>query len=129
MLSLKRFVHPRSSQGPPESSSPIQTSQAIVKETISSRKNTSPQNTYETTQLYSAGALKVACIGLKCVGFNNVMYRTILEQAERCAKDGKWRSVGTGGAGTVWNSTAIGSAGAAGDGPDEEGKVDGGGKG
>jgi hypothetical protein len=60
-----------------------------------------------------------------------VMYRTILEQAERCAKDGKWKSVGAGGAGTLWNSTAIGSAGGGGDGlnPEEEGKVDGGSKG
>ena len=57
------------------------TAQAIVKETIAGRKNTSPQNIYETNQLYSAGALKVACVGLQCVGFNNAMYRSILAQA------------------------------------------------
>ena len=96
-----------------------------MKETIASRKNTSPQNIYETTQLYAAGALKVACVGLKCVGFNVVMYRTILEQAERCAKEGKWRSLAS--TGSVWNSTGIVSAGVVGEGLGaDEGKVDGG---
>ena len=99
----------------------LQTSQLLVKETIVSRKNTSPQNFYETSQLYAAGALKVACVGLQCIGFNNVLYRTI------CAQSGKWRgsaeaSSGEGsglGSGTVWNSSAVGSVpGEAGNGCD-----------
>ncbi|KAJ3720281.1 hypothetical protein DFJ43DRAFT_1095899 [Lentinula guzmanii] len=57
--------------------------QAIVKETIEGRKNTSPQNTYEVNQLYAAGALKVAVIALQCVGFNHSMYR-LLEHASKC---------------------------------------------
>jgi len=81
-----------------------------VKETIASRKNTSPQNFYETSQLYVAGALKVACIGLQCVGFNDVLYRTI------CAQSGKWKAsadaspgAATGlGSGTTWNSNVLG---------------------
>ena len=56
-----------------------ETTQAIVKETLAGRKNTSPQNVYETSQLYAVGALKVACIGLQCIGFNAPMYRAILE--------------------------------------------------
>jgi hypothetical protein len=52
----------------------------------------SPQTIYETTQLYLAGALRVACVGLQCVGFNDLLYRTILEQATKCAQTGRWRS-------------------------------------
>ncbi|KAF8638783.1 hypothetical protein AX17_001842 [Amanita inopinata Kibby_2008] len=63
-----------------------ETTQAIIKETLSGRKNTSPQNVYETGQLYAAGALKVACVGLQCVGFNQVMYKGILEHASRFAQ-------------------------------------------
>ncbi|RPD55702.1 hypothetical protein L227DRAFT_656739 [Lentinus tigrinus ALCF2SS1-6] len=73
-----------------------ETSQAIVKETLAARKNTCPQNLYETSQLYSAGALKVACIGLQCIGFNNTLYRGLLEHAALCTHTGKWR-VPTGG--------------------------------
>lgn len=69
-----------------------ETTQALVKETLAGRKNVSPQTVYETTQLYLAGALKVACVGLQCVGFNNLLYRTIIEQATRCAQTGRWRS-------------------------------------
>lgn len=88
----------------------------LVKETIAGRKNTSPQNLYETTQLYAVGALKIACVGLQCVGFNNPMYRTILDQAEKCARDGSWSS-GVGfsggwsggglGTGAAWNINAM----------------------
>lgn len=52
----------------------------------------SPQTVYETTQLYLAGALKIACVGLQCVGFNNLLYRTIIEQTTRCTQTGRWRS-------------------------------------
>ncbi|TFY81603.1 hypothetical protein EWM64_g2414 [Hericium alpestre] len=68
-----------------------ETAQALIKETLAGRKNTSPQNIYETTQLYSAGALKLACVGLQCIGFNNTLYRTILEQASKCTQNGRWR--------------------------------------
>ncbi|KAH8999160.1 hypothetical protein EDB92DRAFT_1791181, partial [Lactarius akahatsu] len=68
-----------------------ETTQALVKETLAGRKNVSPQTVYETTQLYLAGALKIACVGLQCVGFNNLLYRTIIEQATRCAQTGRWR--------------------------------------
>ncbi|KAF8061778.1 hypothetical protein FPV67DRAFT_1586897, partial [Lyophyllum atratum] len=68
---------------------PIETTQAIVKETIAGRKNTSPQNVYEITQLYAAGALRTACVGLQCVGFNNAMYSALLEQA-RVFSQSKW---------------------------------------
>lgn len=64
----------------------------IVKETLAGRKNTSAQNNYEISQLYACGALKVACVGLQCVGFNTGLYRTIMEQANRCQQNGKWRS-------------------------------------
>ncbi|KAJ6567090.1 hypothetical protein B0H19DRAFT_1352993 [Mycena capillaripes] len=87
-----------------------ETTQAIVKDTIVGRKNTSPQNVYETSQLYAAGALKVACLGLQCVGFNKTMYRAILEQAAKCALAGKWKagtppapSAGLGAVGEPWN--------------------------
>ncbi|KAJ7490989.1 hypothetical protein FB451DRAFT_996639, partial [Mycena latifolia] len=68
-----------------------ETAQALVRDTIAGRKNTSPQNVYETTQLYAAGALRVACLGLQCVGFNKAMYRAVLEQAAKCALAGKWK--------------------------------------
>lgn len=90
----------------------FQTTQAIVRDTIAGRKNTSPQNIYETSQLYAAGALKVACIGLQCVGFNKAMYRAILEQATKCALAGKWKgtatppNAGLGAVGGAWNATA-----------------------
>ncbi|KAJ4482885.1 hypothetical protein C8J55DRAFT_45767 [Lentinula edodes] len=61
-----------------------ETTQAIVKETVEGRKNTSAQNIYEVTQLYAAGALKVAVIALQCVGFNQSMYHLLLEHASKC---------------------------------------------
>ncbi|KAG0706460.1 hypothetical protein DFH29DRAFT_1022344 [Suillus ampliporus] len=66
-----------------------ETTQTLIKETIAGRKSVSPQNLYETGQLYAAGALRVACIGLQCVGFSSVMYRAVLEQATL----GKWRGL------------------------------------
>ncbi|KAH8824436.1 hypothetical protein DL96DRAFT_208179 [Flagelloscypha sp. PMI_526] len=61
----------------PESSS------AIIKETLNSRKNTSPQNVYEISQLYGCGALRVACVALQCVGFNQKLYEGVLDQANQ----------------------------------------------
>ncbi|KAF7295844.1 hypothetical protein HMN09_01127600 [Mycena chlorophos] len=93
-----------------------ETTQALVKDTISGRKNTSPQNVYETAQLYACGALKVACIGLQCVGFNKAVYHAVLEQAARCtaaaAASAKWNAQnsapkpGLGTGASVWNATA-----------------------
>jgi hypothetical protein len=67
-----------------------ETTQTLIKETLAGRKNLSPQNLYETAQLYAVGALRVACIGLQCVGFSSAMYRAVLEQAAL----GKWRGIG-----------------------------------
>lgn len=83
----------------------LQTTQALIKETLAARKNTSPQNVYETGQLYAVGALKVACIGLQCIGFNNVLYEAILEHATQCTQSGKWRSPGLSADGT-WGEQA-----------------------
>ncbi|KAI0668335.1 hypothetical protein C8Q78DRAFT_1046633 [Trametes maxima] len=88
-----------------------ETSQALVKETLAARKNTSPQNHYETGQLYSAGALKVACIGLQCIGFNDGLYRGLLEHAARCVQTGKWRATGYGAGGSSGGSTGLGFGG------------------
>lgn len=41
-----------------------------------------PQNTYKRGQLYAAGALRVSCAGLQCIGFNNEVYHTVLEQSQ-----------------------------------------------
>ncbi|PPQ80183.1 hypothetical protein CVT24_006590 [Panaeolus cyanescens] len=69
-----------------------QTISAIVKETIAARKNSSPQNTYETTQLYAAGALKVACVGLQCVGFNQEVYKSMIEHSIKFGES-KWKTM------------------------------------
>lgn len=93
----------------------VQASQAVIKETLTHRKNTSPQNVYETSQLYAAGALKVACIGLQCIGFDNTLYKGLLDQAETCKKSGRWRAPPTAGLGTaggIWNVNANSNAGA-----------------
>ncbi|KAI6004915.1 hypothetical protein EDD15DRAFT_2515505 [Pisolithus albus] len=58
-----------------------ETTQALIKETLAGRKNVSPQNTYETGQLYAVGALRVSCVGLQCIGFNNEVYHAVLEQS------------------------------------------------
>ncbi|KAG5636338.1 hypothetical protein H0H81_008360 [Sphagnurus paluster] len=79
---------------------PLETTQAIVKDTIAARKNTSPQNVYEITQLYAAGALRAACVGLQCVGFNNAMYAALLEQARAFAQS-KWAAAASVGMGAV----------------------------
>lgn len=63
----------------------------LVKETLANRKNTTPTVHYEVSQLYAAGALKVACVGLQCVGFNSGLYHTIVEQAAKCQQNGRWK--------------------------------------
>lgn len=70
-----------------------ETSSALIKDTIAGRKNSSPQNTYETSQLYAAGALKVACVGLQCVGFNQEVYRSVSELAAKLNQS-KWKALG-----------------------------------
>ncbi|KAI0823853.1 hypothetical protein BC628DRAFT_1382104 [Trametes gibbosa] len=82
-----------------------ETSQALIKETLVGRKNTSPQNVYETGQLYSAGALKVACIGIQCIGFNDILYRGLMEHAAQCTQSGRWRATGFGVAGLGLGNT------------------------
>ncbi|KDR82042.1 hypothetical protein GALMADRAFT_49446, partial [Galerina marginata CBS 339.88] len=71
---------------------PSETTTAIVKETIAGRKNSSPQNTYETSQLYAAGALKVACVGLQCVGFNQEVYKSIIDHSIKFSET-KWKAL------------------------------------
>ncbi|KAF9481346.1 hypothetical protein BDN70DRAFT_855397 [Pholiota conissans] len=71
---------------------PAETTSAIIRETIAARKNSSPQNTYETSQLYASGALKVACIGLQCVGFSQDIYKAILEHSAKL-NETKWKSL------------------------------------
>ncbi|KAI0344975.1 hypothetical protein BDW22DRAFT_983491 [Trametopsis cervina] len=86
---------------------PMETTQAIVKDTLSHRKSTSPQNVYETGQLYAAGALKAACIGLQCIGFNEDLYNGLLALAHNCAKTGRWRAPAGGlGTGPIWSPSA-----------------------
>ena len=64
----------------------------LVKETVAARRNTSPTNHFEISQLYAAGALKVSCVGLQCVGFNMELYQTIMDQAAKCRASGVWKS-------------------------------------
>ncbi|CCM04570.1 uncharacterized protein FIBRA_06751 [Fibroporia radiculosa] len=85
--------------------------QSLIKETLAGRKNISPQNVYETSQLYAAGALKVTCIGLQCVGFNDALYGALLDHASTCAQTGKWRCTSAGGGpfspGSTWVSPMV----------------------
>jgi hypothetical protein len=79
--------------------------QVVIKETLAGRKNLSAQNNYETNQLYAAGALKVACIGLQCVGFNEGLYRGLLDHAVACVQGTVKRRAGLG-PGAAWNVQA-----------------------
>ncbi|KAF8801448.1 hypothetical protein BYT27DRAFT_7198244 [Phlegmacium glaucopus] len=94
-----------------------ETTSAIVKETLFGRKNSSPQNTYETSQLYAAGALKVACVGLQCVGFNQTVYKSILEHAAQFGQT-KWKSLTTASANVL---AAAGGGGSVQSGPKTSG--------
>jgi hypothetical protein len=60
-----------------------QTRDALVKETLAGRKNVTPQIIFETSQLYAAGALKIAVVGIQCVGFNRMLYSVALQQTQR----------------------------------------------
>jgi len=82
-----------------------QAMQTIIKETLTGRKNLSAQNNYETNQLYAAGALKVACVGLQCVGFNEGLYRGLLDHAAASVQGTAKRRVGLG-PGASWNIQA-----------------------
>ena len=79
--------------------------QLILKETLAGRKNISAQNNYEANQLYAAGALRVACVGLQCVGFNEGLYRGLLDHAAACVQGTVKRRVGLG-SGASWNAQA-----------------------
>ncbi|TFK65345.1 hypothetical protein BDN72DRAFT_845674 [Pluteus cervinus] len=74
---------------------PATTVDGIVRDTLSGRKNISPSNTFEIRELYGAGALKAACVGLQCVGFNYAVYKAVLDQAKR-SMDHHWKLVMTG---------------------------------
>ncbi|KZV67793.1 hypothetical protein PENSPDRAFT_635332 [Peniophora sp. CONT] len=63
-----------------------ESAQAILKDTLAERKNVAPQHLYEVAQLYAAGALRVACVGLKCIGFNASIYHSLLEHATRTGR-------------------------------------------
>ncbi|KAL1715725.1 hypothetical protein EV715DRAFT_182154, partial [Schizophyllum commune] len=63
--------------------------QSIAKETLAARRNTSPQHFFEVKELYGAGALAVACVGLQCVGFNRQLHQALLEQVKVC-RAGRW---------------------------------------
>lgn len=86
----------------------LQAMQIIIKETLAGRKNLSAQNNYETGQLYAAGALKVACVGLQCVGFNEGLYRGLLDHATACVQGTVKRRAGLG-TGASWNTQASSS--------------------
>ena len=79
--------------------------QVIIKETLAGRKNLSAQNGYEANQLYAAGALRVACVGLQCVGFNEGLYRGLLDHATAYVQGTVKRRVGLG-PGALWNVQA-----------------------
>jgi hypothetical protein len=76
----------------------------VIKDTIAARKNTSPQNIYEIAQLYAVGALRVACIGIQCVGFNSSLYHALLDDATRYAYPGGSRLRSSFGANMSHNS-------------------------
>ncbi|EED83673.1 predicted protein [Postia placenta Mad-698-R] len=87
-----------------------ETAQALIKETLAGRRNTSAQNAYETGQLYAAGALKVGCIGLQCIGFNEGLYVMVMEQAGKCGQTGRWRigtSCGGHSPGATWTTMTM----------------------
>ncbi|KAI6095250.1 hypothetical protein EV401DRAFT_2047782, partial [Pisolithus croceorrhizus] len=48
---------------------PTKTTQALIKEPLAGGKSVSPQNMYETGQLYA------------CIGFNNEVYHAVWEQS------------------------------------------------
>lgn len=86
----------------------VQTIQLLIRETLSTRKNTSPQTIYEVNQLYACGALKVACVGLQCIGFNRQLYEKLQELGESASR------VGSGELGGQGTNTSAGESGLAG---------------
>ncbi|KAI6009573.1 hypothetical protein F5J12DRAFT_782077 [Pisolithus orientalis] len=52
-------------------------SRAVIKETFAGREDVPPQNTHETGQVYATGTLRVSCVGLQYIGFNDA----VLEQS------------------------------------------------
>ncbi|KAJ7835267.1 hypothetical protein B0H14DRAFT_3871178 [Mycena olivaceomarginata] len=66
-------------------------------------------------QLYATGVLRVACVGLRCVGFNQGVYRGVLEQAAAAWVAHSSGKGGLGMGGGAWNATVNGN-GAAGEG-------------
>jgi hypothetical protein len=70
----------------------LQTRTTLLKDTLSGRKNLTPQVIYEVGQLYSMGALKIACVGLRCIGFDTHLYQAILAQAKKAGLNGAWKA-------------------------------------
>ncbi|KAF6758611.1 hypothetical protein DFP72DRAFT_176996 [Ephemerocybe angulata] len=85
-----------------------ETTSALIKETLAGRKNTTPQNNYETGQLYAAGALKLACIALQCVGFNLEVYHSVSDLATRFVQT-KWKPAVTANTNNLGMSPSAGS--------------------
>ncbi|KAF8485632.1 hypothetical protein JB92DRAFT_1537551 [Gautieria morchelliformis] len=75
-----------------------ETRDALVKETLAGRKNVTPQIIFETSQLYAVGALKVAVVGIRCIGFNRMLYSVALQQAHRFQSHGRGKVALTKGA-------------------------------
>ncbi|KAL1742206.1 hypothetical protein HDZ31DRAFT_75657 [Schizophyllum fasciatum] len=94
--------------------------QAIAKETLAARKNTSPQHFFEVKELYAVGALRVACVGLQCIGYNKQMHRALLDQVKVC-RAGRWSRPATAMGGA--SSMPDGRASAMGGGMGEAGRA------
>ncbi|EIW85673.1 hypothetical protein CONPUDRAFT_47136, partial [Coniophora puteana RWD-64-598 SS2] len=78
--------------------------QALIKETIAARKNVSPQTLYEIGQLYAAGALRIGCVGLQCIGFNAPLYSAIREYADTLTRARKLSADSTRSAGSPFRA-------------------------
>jgi hypothetical protein len=57
----------------------------MLKLTLAERANISPANQYEVAQLYTAGALSVACVGVQCIGYDHGLSTAIMEAAHNLA--------------------------------------------
>ncbi|KAF5349599.1 hypothetical protein D9756_008909 [Leucocoprinus leucothites] len=78
----------------------VDTTNYLVKGTVSARKNVWPQNIYEVNQLYNAGVLKVAFVGLQCASFDQEVHKSFLEHADPFSQ-AKWKPMNTGTISTI----------------------------
>jgi hypothetical protein len=88
----------------------IQVKSAILKECLSDRRNISPQVIFETGQLHHVGALRVACVGLQCVGFDMVLYKAIVDAAKKATTTGNWAAPWSAGADEKEKGSGLGIA-------------------